>query len=94
MKISSLVILFRDSLMTFDIDSEIKEISEKIAECESKEYQNLRLSQIRQVTMQKFGKHDLEWLLARLNYHSIGAKLLTYKNQKLLQNSVNDFVGA
>lgn len=81
-------------LMPFDIDSEIKEISKKIVECESKEYQNLRLSQIRQVTMQKFGKHDLEWLLARLNYHSIGAKLLTYKNQKLLQNSVNDFVGA
>ncbi len=79
-------------LKPFDIESELKDISDKIAECDTTEYQELRLSQIRQVTMQKFGKHDLEWLLARLNYHSVGAKILTYKNREVYRHFINGWI--
>lgn len=77
-------------LIPFDISKEIEEYSKKINDFESVEYENLRKKQIESVQLQKFGKHDLNWLKARLNYHSIGAKLLTYINSKMYKACFNE----
>lgn len=70
-------------LITFDINKEIEEYSSKINDFESVEYDQLRKKQIANAQQMKFGKHNLKWVLSRLNYYAIGAKLLTYKMRKI-----------
>jgi len=67
-----------ESIEFFDIDDEIKNISRKIDNISKvEEYENLRYSQISKVRLEKFGKRDLNWLISRLNYYSIGARIMS-----------------
>jgi len=65
-----------DGFEFFDIEKELNEISTKLNQISSiDEYENLRLMQINKVRKEKFGKRDFEWLMSRLNYYSIGARI-------------------
>jgi poly-gamma-glutamate synthesis protein (capsule biosynthesis protein) len=67
-----------DAFEFFNIEKEIKEISSKLEQISSiDEYENFRLMQIYKVRKDKFGKRDFAWLMSRLNYYSIGARITT-----------------
>lgn len=60
----------------FDIDDKIMEISKRLDDIISiEEYEKLRLDQINKVRAKKFGKRNFNWLISRLNYYSIGARI-------------------
>lgn len=66
----------KDAFEFFDIEKEIKEISSKLNQISSiNEYENRRLMQINDIREEKFGKRDLKWLISRLNYFAIGARI-------------------
>lgn len=63
-------------IVPYEIDKEIKSISEPIKEIKDQdEYQRIRKAQYQSVISKKFGRHDFRWLKSRLNYYSIGAKI-------------------
>ena len=68
-------------LLACDIESELNEISSKIKDCGNPKYEFLRKEQIANIQQKKFGKHDFRWVISRLNYYAIGAKIMTYINK-------------
>lgn len=75
-------------LIKFDVDKEMEGYSSKINDFESDEYEQLRKKQIASAQQKKFGKHDLKWMLSRLNYYAVGAKLMTYWMKNLYAKNV------
>ena len=66
----------RDGIQAMDIEPELSELSSALCNVsDAEEYQKIRQKQFETVIQNKFGKHDLRWLLSRLNYYSIGAKV-------------------
>lgn len=66
----------KQGIKTFDITEEINRISDVIGSISDvKVYQQMRMEQYKKIVQEKFGKHDLKWLVSRINYYSIGAKL-------------------
>lgn len=86
---------FQESSEGFEfinIEDEIEEISTRLENITSvEEYENIRLAQINEVRAEKFGKHDLEWLMSRLNYYSIGAKIMTNIRKRKFMKIANKF---
>ena len=78
-------------LVKFDFDKEIEVFSSKINDFEFVEYEQLRKKQIAKAQQEKFGKHDFQWALSRLNYHGIGAKLMTYRMKKKMNKAYISF---
>lgn len=77
----------------FDIEDDIKEISTEINSISSnKQYENLRLSQIKEVRSEKFGRRDIKWLISRLNYYSIGARIATIIRSKKYKKVSKKFI--
>lgn len=68
-------------LLACDIESELNEISSKIKDCGNPKYEFLRKEQIANIQQKKFGKHDFRWVISRLNYYAVGAKIMTYINK-------------
>jgi poly-gamma-glutamate synthesis protein (capsule biosynthesis protein) len=82
-----------NGIIPYDITKEVEEISEKIVNiADMNQYENMRMEQYRNVIQSKFGKHDLKWVLSRLNYYSIGAKLMLKPNAKKYKNEVVKFM--
>lgn len=78
-----------DGIKPYDVEEELTNISNAIYGIEDEnKYQALRKNQYQKVLDEKFGKHDLKWVVSRLNYYSIGAKVSsiirakTYKKVK------------
>lgn len=56
------------------------------------QYENMRMEQHKKAVHSKFGKHDLRWALSRLNYYSIGAKLMSGLITKKYRNEAAKFM--
>lgn len=62
----------------FDMKKIIEHISNVTNSIENYEqYEKKRKSLYQEATQNKFGKKDLHWLLSRMNYYAIGAKIKT-----------------
>jgi len=65
-----------EGLKFYDIKDEIKLISEPLEkDLLGKEYEKMRNNQISKSLESKFGKRDWKWLISRLNYYSICARI-------------------
>lgn len=65
-----------EGLKFYDIKDEIKLISEPLEkDLFGKEYEKMRNNQISKSLESKFGKRDWKWLISRLNYYSICARI-------------------
>jgi hypothetical protein len=65
------------SIEMIDISNEISAISKEITSIKNvDEYNSRRKSQIQKVLVEKFGRHDISWLISRLNYYSVAAFIL------------------
>lgn len=59
---------------SLNIGREIELISKQIEEISDiAGYEKMRMEQYKKVIQSKFGKHDMKWLMSRMNYYSIGA---------------------
>lgn len=61
--------------------------SEMISHCEETEYKKISLEMIRKQKNTNLGKHDAKWLLSKLNYCSISAKILWYYHDKMYRDA-------
>ncbi len=68
----------------WNMNEHISMISEKLTQIDDAEqYEAMRMSQFQKVIESKFGKHDLKWLMSRMNYYAVGARILgTIRAQK------------
>ncbi len=77
----------------YDIGDKLEEISELINDIKQKdEYEKLRRDQFQKVITAKFGKHDIKWLLSRMNYYAIGARLLGDLRSKKYRKEMEKFI--
>lgn len=65
----------KNGLCAYDMDKEWLMPAEEFI-LNSDKYEKVRLKQYKETIDMKFGPHNLKWLISRLNYYSIGAKLL------------------
>ncbi len=73
-----------EGIVDYPIENSLGPISQAVADIPDVEkYKEMRLEQYRKGLQSKFGKHDLKWLMSRMNYYSIGAKLDSKKLKKL-----------
>lgn len=82
-----------EGIEPYDIESEIEQISkalENITDVE--QYENVRKEQFQAVIHEKFGKHDMQWLISRLNYYAIGARIMGTIRGKRYKKEVNRFL--
>ncbi|MDF2943780.1 MAG: hypothetical protein K0S01_2638 [Herbinix sp.] len=73
----------------FDINTELQQISEPLEKIDDiTAYETKRKEQFDEIILEKFGKHNLKWILNRLNYYSIGARILAiFRNKKYLREA-------
>lgn len=65
----------------------INRLSDEIVNCDTPEYKNKSCAMIKNLTIGNRGKHDLKWLLSKLNYYSIGAFLTARLHKKKYLNA-------
>lgn len=79
-------------IVSYDVANELESISEPLRKIIDKEaYQKARQKQYQTTLNRKFGKHDVKWLISRLNYYSLGAKLGSMKRAKEYQKIIDEF---
>lgn len=79
-------------IINYDIENELGSFSAPLEKITDKEaYQKERQKQYQSVLNIKFGKHDVKWLISRLNYYSIGAKIGSMKRAKIYQKIKSEF---
>lgn len=76
----------------YDIEDEIREISEKLDIKDTAQYEKLRREQFQNVIESKFGKHDLKWVMSRMNYYAVGAKVSGILRAKKYKKEVERFI--
>lgn len=76
--------LSKNGIMPYDITKEMNEISAQLDKVQDPElYQNMRMLQYKSTLQSKFGKHDFAWLMSRINYYSIVAKITSiFRNKR------------
>ncbi|WP_462392422.1 CapA family protein [Clostridium cadaveris] len=88
---------FRDEengFVFFDIDNELNKITEPLTNIKDiDKYEDIRRNQINKVIHEKFGKHDLKWLMSRLNYYSLGAYITAKFRKRSYLKEVEKFLG-
>ncbi|MEQ6376430.1 CapA family protein [Bacillaceae bacterium S4-13-56] len=78
----------------YDIENEIDEISKPLNKIESiDKYEETRKMQINKVREEKFGERDINWLISRMNYYSIGAFLTAKLRRKKYMKEAVKFLG-
>lgn len=70
-----------------DNKERIRSFSDMIAYCEKDEYKAMSREMIHNQKINNLGKRDIKWLMSKLNYYSIGAKILWYRNNRLYKNA-------
>lgn len=83
---------FRDKengFVFFNIENELNEITEPLNKIKNiAKYEKIRKNQMNKVIREKFGKHDLRWLMSRLNYYSLGAYITAkFRKRKYLSEA-------
>ncbi|MBI45080.1 MAG: hypothetical protein CMG66_02810 [Candidatus Marinimicrobia bacterium] len=68
-------------IITKNINNELNYISNNIYNYKQKKYMQLRYNQIQTNRREKFSKRDLRWFLSKLNYYSIGSKVILILNK-------------
>lgn len=82
-----------NGIQEYNIKPYLEEISNKILDINSvEEYEKMRLEQFHKVIENKFGKHDLRWVMSRLNYYAIGAKIMGKMRQKKYRKEMAKFI--
>lgn len=82
-----------DGIIPYNIEKKLGKISNQIATVSDVNiYENMRMEQYKKVINLKFGKHNLKWMLNRLNYYSIGAKLMSEFITKKYKNEAKKFM--
>lgn len=67
-----------DGIIPYSINEELGKISEQLSDVSDvPQYESMRMEQYKKIIRSKFGKHDLKWALSRLNYYSLGAKMMS-----------------
>lgn len=71
-----------DKFKKIDLKDTISDISNKLdIPIDIESYNLIRKKQIEQIQMDKFGKHDIGWVIKKLNFNSIFARLDRIKNE-------------
>lgn len=79
-------------IVLFDISEKIEQLSVALEQIDDEAtYELKRNEQFEKAILDKFGKHDLKWLINRLNYHSIGARVSSVFRGKKYKNQINKF---
>jgi len=80
-----------EGFIFFDIKDEIEKISEPLKKgLLGKEYEEMRKSQISRSLESKFGKRNWKWLMSRLNYYSVCARIKgSFMKKKYLKEIKN-----
>ena len=55
-------------------------------------YEKMCMEQYKKVIQSKFGKHDMKWLMSRMNYYSIGVKLMSRSISKRYKAEAEKFM--
>jgi len=83
---------FKDSdegIVFFDIKDELNQISKHIENIRDlTSYENMRITQFNTAVCNKFGKRDFRWLISRLNYYSIGARVLGMRRKRQYKKEI------
>lgn len=83
-----------DGLVFFDINRRINQISKTLERIENiNEYDVMRKKQIKKVALDKFGKRNLRWFISRMNYYSIGARIIAAILKKKYNSEMVKFLG-
>lgn len=81
-------------IVFFDINKELQRISKPLEKIDNVAvYEAKRKEQFERVFLEKFGKHDWKWVLSRLNYYSIGARIAAIFRKKKYLQEVKKFLG-
>lgn len=76
-----------ETLELIDNSSKVDSLSDKIKDCSSVKYKEESRMMIASQKIHNLGKKDLRWLISKLNYYSIGAKILWYVNNWLYKRA-------
>jgi poly-gamma-glutamate synthesis protein (capsule biosynthesis protein) len=71
-----------DGIKVIDNKEKVCHLSSKITHCNETAYKEESLQMIRIQKTNNLAKHNLNWLISKLNYYSIGAKIASYRNEK------------
>ena len=72
-----------EKVRLLDNAEKIKSLSECIQHCEEDQYEMESKQMIARQKTANLGKKDFWWLMSKMNYYSIGAKILYYRNKRL-----------
>lgn len=81
-------------MVNYDISSELETYSKLLNETiERKNYEKIRNRQYQKGIKEKFGNHDMRWMLSRLNYYSIGSKIGSIVRNKRYKKEIKKIEG-
>lgn len=81
-------ILYDDyKIKIIDNSNKVLFLKKKLKECNEESYKNESQKMISEQKKENLSKHDIKWFLSKINYYSIGAKILSYKNKFLYKKS-------
>ncbi|NQX59450.1 CapA family protein [Paenibacillus qinlingensis] len=82
-----------EQFVFYDIEDEIQELSNTLNKIESIDiYEENRRFQIDNVRKEKFGDRNLNWLISRMNYYSLGAYITAKVRRKKYLKEVPRFL--
>jgi poly-gamma-glutamate synthesis protein (capsule biosynthesis protein) len=77
----------------YDIREEIAEISKVIEKTHlGSSYELMRKEQFERAIQSKFGKHNVKWVMSRLNYYSMGARVTSIFRNRSYKQEVEKFL--
>lgn len=81
-----------DGIEPYNIEKELETYSNQIC-CigQELEYTQMRKQQISSALTMKFGRHDMKWLMNRLNYYTIGARIQRFLNEREYEKIKKEF---
>lgn len=83
----------QEGIRAYDIGKRLNEISNVIADIDDREeYEKMRREQFEKAITAKFGKHDLKWLIGRLNYYAVGARISGAIRNRKYRKEMDKFI--
>ena len=76
-----------NSICLLDNSKELEVLSGKIRNCCKDDYKRESLTMIRTQKKSNLQKRNTKWLLSKMNYYSIGAKIMSYRNRYLYRKA-------
>ena len=79
-----------NGIIVDDNEKKIYALSAKIPQNATQLYKNEAMQMIRNQKRQNLQPHNSKWLISKLNYHSICAKLKSYQNRRRYKHAMSD----